>query len=70
MVLKPSDDGRDSRNPPNVKKWRASSISCLEHFLQVNGCDLATAEQHILAAYRTWKQRQQYQWQVDYGEYA
>jgi hypothetical protein len=50
---------------------QASTVMPCEHFLQVNGCDIETAERHIRKVAKTWRRRsRQKRWRVDYGEYA
>ncbi len=44
--------------------------SALEHFMQVNECDLATGERHILEALEECRRRSRQEWRVDFGEYA
>ena len=42
----------------------------VRHFLQVNACDLATFDKHQKKAYDLFEKRSQYEWKVDFGEYA
>ena len=40
------------------------------HFLEVNGCDLATLSEHEKQAWETWHERNKHEWAIDYGPYA
>ncbi len=60
------------RDPRAVKSLRraVNRKSALEHFMQVNGCDLAIGERHILEALEESRRRSRQEWRVDFGEYA
>lgn len=41
----------------------------IEHFIKVNNCDRKTFEEHRKRAFKEWRERSQYQWHIDLGEY-
>ncbi len=60
----------DERDPKRLKGFErmTNRESALEHFVEVNGCDLATGERHLLEALEEWRRRSRRKWQVDFGE--
>lgn len=60
----------DERDPKRLKGFErmANRESALEHFVEVNGCDLATGERHLLEALEEWRRRSKHKWHVDFGE--
>jgi hypothetical protein len=60
------------RDPRRVRSLRrAANRKCaLEHFMQVNECDLVSGERHILEALTEWRRRSRLEWRVDFGEYG
>lgn len=70
---------REALNLPNAKqnteelkalKKMANRESALEHFMEINQCDLTTGEHHLFEGLEEWIRRSQYEWQVDFGEFA
>lgn len=41
----------------------------VEHFMKVNGCDRKAFEEHRTKAFDQWRERSQYEWNVNLGEY-
>lgn len=62
----------DGRDPKRLKGFRrmANRESALEHFMEINGCDLATGERHLLGALEEWRRRSRREWQIDFGQFA
>jgi len=42
----------------------------IDHFCQVNNCSKSEFNQYYKQAFAQWHERSQYQWQLDFGEYA
>ena len=40
------------------------------HFMKVNGCDLTTFDKHQEKAFALFMKRSEYEWRIDFGEYA
>lgn len=40
------------------------------HFCKVNNCTIAEYRNHEKAAFKQWRERSQYKWTPDFGEYA
>ncbi len=41
----------------------------VQHFMNVNGCDRRTFEEHKEQAFAQWRERSRYEWKVDLGAY-
>lgn len=42
----------------------------IEHFMEVNGCDRKTFDQHKKEAKAQWEKRSQSPWECDFGKFA
>ena len=41
----------------------------VRHFMAVNNCDVHTFKEHAVRAVKSWKERSQFNWKIDCGDY-
>ena len=42
----------------------------IQHFIEVNSCNIETFNRHKRAAFKQWRERSKHKWYVDLGEYS
>lgn len=52
-----------------AKQGKLDYQRVIDHFLQVNACDMETFERHRREAAAQWSRRNQYEWTTDLGEW-
>jgi 5-methylcytosine-specific restriction endonuclease McrA len=52
-----------------AREGKLNYSKVVEHFMNVNNCDLATFKKHREEAFKQWAERSTYEWKVDIGKY-
>jgi len=50
-------------------KGKLNYEDVVRHFMKVNKCDRNTFEKHKKVAFKQWRKRSKYKWQIDFGKY-
>ena len=49
---------------------KLSMVPIMEHFMEVNNCDIRVYDVYRTAAFKQWAQRSKHQWVVNLGDYS